>query len=185
MKTEQEQKAEVWAKEQTAYEYLLQAVKVGWSATRTEGEFDDWDVTITKNDTGKTVLVENKLRNIDADYVRDDGAMINKDKVDRIKAMNLTAFIVQYFWKDNETYKWCTDESDTWEMRLMWTKENSWSEKKVLKWRYLLPMDDAHRMWTVDLSDYNERYTNNYKIAIENAEGIQDSFQNDKRRSNH
>lgn len=165
--TEQEKRAEVWAQEQTAYEYLQQALHAGWTATRTKGEFDDWDVTVTNNTTGKKVLVENKIRNIDADYVRNEGAMVNVDKVERIQEQSLSAYIIQYFWRNNETYKWSTDESDSWKQQEMWARENSWTDRKAKKWRYLLPMDDEHRLWNVDLSDYAERYEYNYSIGLQ------------------
>lgn len=178
--TEQEKRAEVYAKEQTAMEYIQQIVHDGWTPTRTIGEFADWDVTITNGRTGKKVLVENKIRNVDADDYRDEGALVDVAKVEKVKAVGHTAYVNQYFWKNNEAYSWPMSESENWQENgwkkvQRWCTEHSWDDKtnKVLKWVYLLPMDEKHRLWNIDLSDYTERYEYNYRTGMEKyAQGV-------------
>lgn len=171
--TEQEKWAEVYAKEQTGLEFARRTVtKPDWTLTRTKGVYADWDVTITHETTGKEVLVENKIRNKDANLVRWEGALIDVDKVEKVRELGFTAYVNQYFYINNETYSWPMSEAENWKEN-GWKKVQRWCRKstfdatKVLKWVYLLPMDEKHRVEDVDISDYWKLYKHNYEVGME------------------
>lgn len=175
--TAQEKKAYVYANEQTGMEFTRRMVgKPEWTATRTKGEFAVWDVTITNSQTGKEVLIENKIRDVDADQYRDEGALVDVDKVEKVRAHGYEAFVTQYFYLNNETYRWSMSEADDWKRNgwkkvKRWCYEHSWDKgnekKKVLKWVYLLPMDEKHRVWNIDISDCQDLRRHYYSVGLQ------------------
>lgn len=181
--TEQEKKAYVYANEQTAMEFVRRMVKKPeWVPTRTVGEYADWDVTVTNDRTGKEVLIENKIRNVDADDYRDEGALVDVEKVEKVRANGHTAYVNQYFHLNNETYSWPMSEAENWKENgwkkvKRWCYEHSWDvgdpTKKVLKWVYLLPMDEKYRVLDIDISDCQDLRKNYYAEGLKRyAKGV-------------
>ena len=162
--TEREKSDIVYAREMSAFSYFLQMLPDGWTATRTPGEFDGFDLWTTNNT--ETIAVENKVRDKDADEVRDGGCLINKEKIDNLIATGGKAAVVQYFWKNNETYVWSISERDTWRTGTIWVKKKNWDDSPYVQREvYYMPMDAKHRRKNVDLRDYQARYNHYLKEA--------------------
>lgn len=145
----------VKARELIAYEYTLQMLPDGWTATHTEGEFDRYDITATN---GKEIIyMETKCRDITAESIENEGCIIDEEKVEYMANLAGKKAIIQFFPKSNRTYVWNLNEREKWQKKTIRARKNNHSEERVWKTVYYMPMDNDH-IRNVDLTEYNQRW---------------------------
>ena len=99
------------AKERVAFRYTEKFLnKYGFTCVRTQGKYDPWDVTAIKD--GQILLVENKIRDVDLAFYKDEGVLVDYSKaVELIKSSRETALrfetpcapiLMEWFWVDNQ-----------------------------------------------------------------------------------
>ena len=154
----------VKAREATAEEYLNRIKKDGWQVTHTENRVEKWDCTVTNGFF--TYYVETKLRDIPSEKVKQEGAMIDCEKVNTLVEKG-NGLVVQFFWKSDEVYIWDVRERGSWKIGNRLLNHDSFSDKKIYKCVYYMPMDDRH-LKKLDMSDYLAIYNKYYKQSKEN-----------------
>lgn len=141
-------------REELGFEWLKQIIHEGWTATRTKNKYDRWDATLTKGD--KVVYVENKIRDYNADNFKDEGAIVDEPKINKLYDLG-NSFIIQYFPVSLEYYIWPVNDRDKWRKDMRWSRKNNQTYDKVLKSVYYLPMTDEYRrIIDFDISGYYE-----------------------------
>lgn len=164
MAYEWEDEYAVKAREETAEYFLKKILKPEWEMSHTQNRTDKWDLTVTDGNT--TFYTETKIRDIDAEKIKKEGAVIDADKVDFLEKKG-KALIIQLFWKNNEVYVWNVAEKNRWQTGEKTVNRDNFSSVKVTKPFYFLPMDDEH-VRPLDMSDYAEIFKNNYEKANKN-----------------
>lgn len=143
---------EVYAREMTAEYYLNKMLKTGWTATHTDKRITKWDITVTNGQTD--IFLETKIRDINPEDYKDEGALIDAYKVDFLDSLGKSG-IVQFFPDYNVAYCWPVSEKDMWKKEERYCRKDNFLKDKVKKEVYYMPMDEKHKR-SVDMTDYNQ-----------------------------
>lgn len=155
--TDEEEIIEKKALELTAQHYLDKMMKSGWTSTHTEKRFDHWDVTISNGK--QEFYTETKIRFVNPDDYKDEGALIDEYKVNFLQALGMS-IIVQFFPCCDVAYVWPLSEKDTWKQGEKWCKKTHYTNDRKKKKVWYMPFDTKHKRY-VDMSDYEEVFNEN------------------------
>ena len=123
-----------------------------YNRINSNNKYDRWDATCTNGK--RVVYVEIQIRDMHSSHIRDEGAIIDKSKVDFLYELG-DSMIVQFFPVSGDYYIWNVNDRGEWKVGERMARKNNQTFDKVLKQLYYMPMDDRHRrIIEFDISGY-------------------------------